>query len=279
MNGNQNETVVKNKKEPTTDVKKKKEPTTVVKKKKEHRNEFWLVIILLGTFAGLLILLFILPILAADPGKIIEFNKWVIPALLGAFGAWIGAGAAYFFGTESLKESSRSTQLVLDSLKTNVEKYIIEDIHPMAMDPNFRFFPESCVQKVLDGLDENPEYWFVPILKDGKIKDVIHLEAFWRYKGDHTKEVLEKAKVNNVIKYIESELEDKKEKLKEELKEKLKEKLHDFHIIAKLTDKITVTLERMKTENATVGIICDESGKPTHCISRKDLRSFLLNVS
>jgi len=32
-------------------------------------------------------------------------------------------------------------------------------------------------------------------------------------------------------------------------------------------------------KRATVGIICDESGKPTHCISRKDLSSFLLNVS
>jgi hypothetical protein len=155
---------------------------------------------------------------------------------------------------------------VLDTLKTNVEKYIIEDIHPMALNPKFKFFPKDPVQKVLDGLNDNPEYWFVPILQDGNIKDIIHHEAFWRYKGDHLDD-LQKANVNSIIKYIESELKD------------IKGKLLGFYIIAKLTDKITVTLDRMKTENATVGIICDESGKPTHCISRKDLRSFLLNVS
>jgi len=58
-----------------------------------------------------------------------------------------------------------------------------------------------------------------------------------------------------------------------------KEKLHSFFIIAKKTDKITATLERMENVNARVGIICNEEGKPTHCFSRKDLRSFLLNVS
>jgi len=122
------------------------------------------------------------------------------------------------------------------------------------------------VNDVLKGLDDNPSYWFVPIFKEGKIEDIIHMEAFWRFKAVHSKEIVEKANVKSVIDYIESKLTNKKEKL------------HGFFIIAKKTDKVTEALERM-TENIEVAIICDEKGNPTHCVSRKDLRAFLLNVS
>jgi hypothetical protein len=240
-------------------------------KKKESKPEFWLVIAMLITLSGLLILLFVLPVIVCDGKsgnmeKLIEFSKWILPALLGAFGAWIGAGAAYFFGKESLKESSRSTQQAIDTLKTNFERFQIEDTNPMRFDPNFTFTLDDKVNDVLKGLDDNPKYWFVPIFKEGKIEDVIHLEAFWRFKAVHPPEIVDKANVKSVVDYIESKLTNKKDIL------------HGFFVIAKQTDKITEILERM-TETIDVAIICDEKGNPTHCVSRKNLRAFLLNVS
>lgn len=243
---------------------------TLTTSKREPRFEFWLVVIMLVILAILLILLLLLPFLldddSVDNDKMVEFSKWVIPALLGAFGAWIGAGAAYFFGKESLKESTKTTQKVLDTFRTNLDKYLIEDAHPMAFDPEFKFNQDSLVKKVLDALAKKPDYSWVPIFENKKINDVIHLEAFWRYKAEHPAEEAKKATVKNVVDYIETQLADKKHKL------------HGFFTLAKLADKITDVLEKMRTERATVAIICDVQGIPTHCISQKNLRAFLLNV-
>src|SRR5437016_4482567 len=40
--------------------------------------------------------------------KLIQTRKDILSILLTAFGAWIGAGAAYFFGRESLREAASS---------------------------------------------------------------------------------------------------------------------------------------------------------------------------
>jgi hypothetical protein len=62
---------------------------------------------MLGILCLLILLLLILPL---RNGNFIEYYKWALTTLMGAFGAWIGAGAAYFFGRENLKESSESTE-------------------------------------------------------------------------------------------------------------------------------------------------------------------------
>jgi len=49
---------------------------------------------------------------------------------LGAFGAWIGAGAAYFFGRENMELSNKSTQDALETQqKMSKMNAVIKDIN------------------------------------------------------------------------------------------------------------------------------------------------------
>jgi hypothetical protein len=77
--------------------------TTTDKDQSQKSNgvlAFTLVVIMLGTlFILVLALLGFIKWLSPDK-DVLEFGKWTFSILLGAFGAWIGAGAAYFFGRE-----------------------------------------------------------------------------------------------------------------------------------------------------------------------------------
>jgi hypothetical protein len=111
------------------------------------------------------------------------------------------------------------------------------------------------------------DYWFVPVLEDQKMKDVIHTEALWRYINENpAKDQIkpEQAKLSEIIKYINEKQHTKADKL------------HGFFKEVKMDDNVEMVLDTMNMSGASVGIVCNEQGKPTHCFSRKDLRSFLI---
>lgn len=239
--------------------------------KKERKLEYWLVIWMLIFLTILMTLLILLPAIVSKEG-LVDYSKWVLTALLAAFGAWIGAGAAYFFGKENLKVSSESTQKALETqhklARTNLDQALIKDINLTPMNPDFRFTIDETVDKVTDKLDKNVDYWFVPVLdKDGKMEDVVHTEALWRfYKDDKNAGT---KKISDVINYIES---NDKTKVKAG-------KLHGFFEEVDMDAQVLNVSALMKRNDTSVGIVVDENGKPTHCFSRKDLRSFLLGSS
>lgn len=229
--------------------------------------EFVLVRTMLFALIFLVTLLIIMPFvfkyhLNVDTEEIIDYSKWVLTALLAAFGAWIGAGSAYFFGKENLIASNKSTQ---DALKLQMDsskaRSLVLDIHPMNLNPSFQFNLDSDVEEVLKKLGENVDYWFVPIIENGRLKDTVHTEAFWRYRQQN-----EGGKVKDVIKYIEEE---------NSLQQK-RTKLHGFFVEVKMDDLVQEVSDKMSKNHATVGIVCDKDDKPTHCFSINDLRSFRL---
>ena len=246
------------------------------KKKKPYRPaEFRLVLWMLVSLTFLLVLLIVLPFVVrnkSNSSDFIEYTKWVLPALLGAFGAWIGAGAAYFFGKENLELSNKSTKEALEiqreTSKTKADKATIEDMNPTPLNPDFKFTMDSKVDEVINELNRNVDYWFVPVLENEKVKDVIHTEALWRLFKDKTKDP-EKKTLSEVIDCIEK---DPDAKIKAS-------KLHGFFQEFKMYDKVSDVHKLMRKSDVSVGIICDDQGKATHCFSRKDLRIFMLGSS
>lgn len=240
--------------------------------------EFTLVNCMLGVLMILIISVIFLPFIVdinpVNPEAFIDFSKWVLTALLAAFGAWIGAGAAYFFGKENLRESSRSTEKALkiqqQAARGRPELAVIKDINPAPINPHFKFTPKNEVGDVIKKLEENVDYWFVPIVEGEKLKDIIHSEAFWRYsKSDQYKDKeakKEKNEIEDVINFIETS---------EEVKQK-KDKLHGFFLQVAMDDSVKTISNMMETKGASVGVVCDKNGKPTHCFSRRDIKSFLL---
>jgi len=230
---------------------------------KRAKFQYYLVLWMLASLTFLLVGIVLLPVIFPSQAKdLFDYYKWLLPALLGAFGAWIGAGAAYFFGRENLMLSNESTQKALETQqKMNLGKSLIKDINPTPLNKDFIFKLEDTVQTVIENLERNVDYWFVPVLEGQKMKDVIHTEALWRY---YKKIDKSDGKLSDVIKYIDEEL------------EKKAGKLHGFFIEIKMDDNVENIQTRMNRVDASVGIVCDEQGKPTHCFSRRDLRSFLL---
>ncbi len=232
----------------------------------ELRLVFWM----LSSLTILVVLLIVLPFFArneANNSDFIEYSKWILPALLGAFGAWIGAGAAYYFGKENLKLSNSSTKEALEiqgeTSKHHADKATIYDINPTTLNPEFKFAMDSPLEDVEKELNENVDYWFIPVLEKQKIKDVIHIDALWRfYKSENN---TNKDTLSKLIEYIDND---------PLVKDKLS-KLHGFFNVFRMDDKVIDSYIMMKDNNVILGIVCDERGNATHCFVRRDLKVFM----
>ncbi len=230
-------------------------------------NEFKLVLWMLFFLCLLLVLLIVLPLFVKKPEGFIKYCKWMFTGLIGAFGAWIGAGAAYFFGKENLKLSNQSTQDALKiqqkMTKMDPSKIPLKNINLTPLNTDFIFETEATINSVEKKLGENVDYWFVPILENGKMKDVLHTEALWRYRIDKINKN-STDKLSDIIGYIDTK------------HNKKANKLHGFFQEFALDDTVEYALKTMNKSNASVGIVCNELGAPTHCFTRKDLRSYIL---
>jgi hypothetical protein len=220
---------------------------------------FTLVVIMLGTlFILVLALLGFIKWLSPDK-DVLEFGKWTISVLLGAFGAWIGAGAAYFFGRENLAESSRSTERALEiqqqTLQGKPKLERIRDLTIAAMNKEFMFNPDSTKKEVVEKLTNYIDYWWVPVLdKDGKgiLEDIIHARVFW----DTT--FTENDPISKIVVDIDTA-------------SNPFGKLHgaSFFVKVALDDKIADVLGNMNKSGAAVGVIVDEKGKPAYCFTKQ----------
>lgn len=228
---------------------------------------FSLVVIMLLTL--FILVLFLLGVAAWNSGDgennaMLEFCKWAFSSLLGAFGAWIGAGAAYFFGKENLAESRESTKQALqiqqETLSGSSKPVKIRDLTLTAMNKEFMFNGKTERNVIKKALEHYDDYWWVPIFDDegkGRLEDVVHARVFLDAELDE--------KQNPIVSEILENL-DKKPKAK---------KLHgpSFFIMVTPEEKIADVVERMNNSNAAVGIVVDEKNKPTYCFTKSDIAS------
>lgn len=224
---------------------------------------FALVVTMLGLLFLLVAALLVVPAVAKDPKIDIEYYKWALSVLLGAFGAWIGAGAAYFFGRENLAESSLSTERALriqqEALRGPARKQQVRDLTLTVMNKSFLFTPVATRSAVLLALRDNGHYWWVPVLAksgSGALEDVIHARVFWSSAFNDV----------DTIEKIVSDLETLP--ALQELKP-----LHggSFFIRASPDDGIEAVADLMNKVNAVVGVVVDDKGKPTHCFTKQDI--------
>ena len=225
---------------------------------------FSLVVIMLGI---LFVLVVVLVVIAGQNSKdttLLDYSKWVLSALLGAFGAWIGAGAAYFFGRENLAESSRSTEAALkiqqEALRGVPKPERMRELAPSltAMNKDFMFNPTSIKKNVIDGLTKNVDYWWVPVLDQGGkgiLEDIIHARVFWDTAF----------KDNDPISKIVSDIDTNSKATFGALHGA------SFFVKAALDDKIADVAASMNKSGAAVGVIVDDKGKPTYCFTKQNL--------
>ena len=119
--------------------------------------------------------------------KVIEYRRTILAVIVTAFGAWVGAGAAYFFGRENLREA---TNAILQSRgKTAMEKLretSVREIPPLPLD--WRPRTTSKLWEIEEVLCDKPDFWFIPVFEKDDLKAVLDEEVLWRYLASECKE-------------------------------------------------------------------------------------------
>lgn len=260
---------------------------------KRYPWEFWLVV---GMLVALLILLCVLLSqslpspnaelvkLMTEEGKkmvtmkdITDYNdrmlahrKDVLSIIITAFGAWVGAGAAYFFGRENLQVAANSLLAMRDlSPKDRLRRTSIKQIPPTPIDWTVK--KATKLSEVKDALIQKPERWFIPVVKDdGTLETVVNEEAVWRYlndklpaadASDNVKKSFTDATIDDLLKYIDST-------------EALK-RFDKIHAVVAMETNVAAATELMDSRHVFLAIVAAE-GKPTHFFTTSEVRKLLL---
>lgn len=235
--------------------------------------EFWLVVVMLLILTTLVLGVLVVPhgwVGTSDKIDILSWRKDVLAIIITAFGAWVGAGAAYFFGRENLRVAADSLLAMRDlSGKERLRRTSIKQIPPTPIDWSVK--RSAKLSDVKKALVDRPERWFVPVIKeDGTLDTVVNEEALWRYLIDKApadtatpaeKAAFANATVDDLIKYVETT-------------DTLK-RFTNIHAIASMETNVGAANDLMDSRHVFLAIVTSE-GKPTHFFTTSEIRKLLL---
>jgi hypothetical protein len=236
--------------------------------------EFWLVVALL--VALMLAMLMIFQLGEADEKK--DF----LAIVLGAFGAWIGAGAAYFFGRENMREATESMLRMRGvTPQERLTQTAIVDLRPKPIPQTFKV--SDAVETALNWFEVDPERFFIVVLNnDSKLQNVVHEEALYRYlyklyetqTPPPANPLLEN--LGTVIEVITRDA----EKLKSDKPEASRALNGLVNAAVVLQDRQTafVANETMERERKFVTIVVNSQSMPIGYITTADIRRFVLSA-
>lgn len=241
--------------------------------------EFALVTVMLASFIILICLVLGIPTSLLIPisstnstlssTEVLEFRRTILTVIITAFGAWVGAGAAYFFGRENLRVASQSLLDMREpSAKEILNQLSIKDLLPKPI--TWKVKSDDEIESVVDKLKKEPKLWFIPVKKDDGKYTIIHEEAIWRFldnvqisKNALSYNDIKKKPMNEVLTYIDSN---------KDLKF-----LKDIHVSTSLEKSAADTYNQMIAEDKTLAIIIAlESDQPTHYITSSDIKDSLM---
>jgi hypothetical protein len=232
--------------------------------------EFWLLFLLLLALIILVLAVLIVPGIGQDATAIMDYRSNLLGVLLTAFGAWIGAGAAYFFGRENVREAYEGIKaLQQPSPLERLSKVLVSEIQPRPIVWSMK--RNSKINDVLSALKEKPEYWFIPVLTDdGKIDTVIEEEAVWRYVEEETGKAKDTDKISDVRKKIgDTTLEDL---LKYVEGNKSLASFKDQYVLLGPDQNVYDAYQQMEQKGVKLAIVTGSEGTAKYFITTGDLR-------
>lgn len=192
-------------------------------------------------------------------------------AVVTAFAAWIGAGAAYFFGRENMREAITAIKGVTPR-EILERKRLSEVMRPLEPTVTEKDTIKTALERVL----KDPEKWFVTILDEqGRLSNVINEEAIHKYLADKTKEETKVAKevyadlmetpISEVVKYIEDQSKTTRKLAK----------LINIYVPMSIEQNCITALDMMDKEEKYLTFIVDAQGVPKGYLTTSDLRKAL----
>ena len=241
-----------------------------------RKPEFLLVIIMLITLTIIVGFILLLPVditsRERDSGEILktvlDYRKDILSIVLTAFGAWVGAGAAYFFGKENLKESADSL-LALHRQSTGIDKLkgiTIREITPRSIEKVFK--ADDTIKDVLTFFSQSNNNWFIVIESKGKYI-IIQEEGFYHFIHKEFKDGIkygetEKKHISDVNQFLIS-------------KPKLKH-YTDFYITTNMGNTIAEVNNELQDLGLHLAIVVDAKGIPAYYCTTNDIRKVLLKM-
>jgi len=260
------------------------EDGTSGEKESRFTPEFWLVVVLVIALGLLIVWVTRVPVLASGNANFtaadeIEYRKHSMSLILTAFGAWIAAGAAYFFG----RESQKGQQVGMLKSQQATPKSRLHGVHLSIFhlwELSWRVSENTEVKKVIDTLTEKPRYWFVPVLSSkGELITVLYHKAFYNFLDHHYDgkndvwkmpyDQILKRTVKDVIDFVNDE---------EAVPAYRRVKLIDIYVSIKMDMTVGEASEKMNQQDKRLAVVFDDSNKPTHFIDTNDIRRFLLSI-
>lgn len=200
---------------------------------------------------------------------LLDYKKTILSIILTAFGAWVGAGAAYYFGRENLRVASQSMLAMRGiSPKERLRQTPIREVPPKALD----WSPggSDLLETILEKLKKEEERWFIPISKaDGALDTVLHEEAVWRFieqesQTGATYADIQKKQLSDVVTYVNT------------LPPKVIKRLMGIYVAVSPDKNAGEAYEMMNTKGVFIAIVVDEKGKPIQYFDTGDIRRLLL---
>jgi hypothetical protein len=249
-----------------------------VDSKQRYSLEFWLVVIMLIVLCVLIIIVLWVPI--AIPANqvtdkettlkdLLDYRANILSLIITAFGAWVGAGAAYFFGRENLRVAADSLLAMRDlSPRERLRRTSIKQIPPTPLDWTVK--KTTPVKEVQDKLVAEPARWFIPILRDdGALEGVINEEAVWRFLLDQPEPPAAppdpaappaQKTVADVLTFLEA---------------KDLGRFRQIHVSVAIGTTVGAANDLMDSKHVFLAIV-ETDGKPTHCFTTSEVRKLLL---
>lgn len=245
--------------------------TQTVNRKSGYALEFWLVVVMLIALVILVVAVLFWPITPFTPqptGReaafkdILEYRTNILAVIVTAFGAWVGAGAAYFFGRENLRVAADSLLAMREvSPRERLRRTSIKQIPPTTID--WMVKRDTLITEVREKLLKEPSRWFIPIVKaDGSLETVINEEAAWRFLLEKTPPP--ETKVEELLAYIEATPDLKR--------------FNQIHVVVTMKTTVGAANDLMDSRHVFLAIV-ETDGKPTHFFTTSEVRKLLLQSS
>jgi len=244
--------------------------------------EFWLLAMMLSAMVILVIFTLNAPITgnngSLESSAILDYRSGLLSGLLTAFGAWIGAGAAYFFGRENIREAYEGIRsLQQPSPIERLRNIKIREIPPRAL--VWSVTRLSTLGEVIDQLDKKPDYWFIPVLsEDGKIETVLEEEAIWKYYQAKMRKEQEENADSTVTDTLEKIRQSKIGELIDWITAEDLKQFKDKFVSLSLDQSVFLANEQMDQKNVALAIISDHEGKAKYFITSGDVRRVTLQL-
>lgn len=241
--------------------------------------EFALVTVMLGSLIILIFLVlrvptdWLVPISSTNSTltstEVLEFRRTILTVIITAFGAWVGAGAAYFFGRENLRVASQSLLDMREpTAKEILNQLTIKDLLPKEI--AWKIKSTEDIRSVVDKLKKEPKLWFITVQKDDGKYTIIHEEAIWRFLDNVQSDPKSltydegmKKTMKDVLEYIDDN---------KDLKF-----LKDIHVATSLDKSAAETYNQLTNENKTLAIIIAlKSDEPINYITSSDIKDTLM---